>query len=185
MANITVHSTITRKNAIIMGVLVAFFLFLFAFDLYAWLGKGFFHPVELAFEVFVLYILAERMGAKYTYELGKRSIIFTKRGLFGRDAKHEVLYKDIFGIYLYKAKLVSYIKFRRTFRLNSALDGRDVWVLGYEYHDDKGAKQNHRVYFKPSPEMLAALKDKLPGKVHGTEEKTIQELVKEEIKAEQ
>lgn len=185
MANVTVHSTVTRKNAIIMWSLVAFFLALMAFDLYAWLVKGYFHATEIIFGLIVLFVMLERMSAKYTYEVGRKSILFTKQGLFGRKSVHEVSYKDIFGIYRYKAKLIGYIKFRRTFRLNSAMDGRDVWVLGYEVQDAKGKKQNHRVYFKPTAVMLAELDKKLPGKLHGTEEHTITEMIKEEVKAEQ
>jgi hypothetical protein len=184
MANLVVHSIRTRKNVIIMGVLVAFFLLLLAFDLYAWLGKGFFHPMELAFELFVLLLIYERMAGKYTYELGKKSLLITKQGIFGRKTVHEVYYKDIFGVYLYKAKLIGYIKFRKTFRYNSALDGRDVWVVGYEVPAGKGKKHNYRLYIKPTPEMLTELERKMPNKIHGTEEKTIQKLVTEEIESE-
>ena len=185
MANFVVHSTVTKKNAIIMWALVAFFLALLAFDLYAWVVKGYFHATEVVFGFIVLLIIFERMSAKYIYELGKKSLVFTKVGTFGRKSVHEVAYKDVFGIYLYKAKLIGYIKFRRTFRLNSAMDGRDVWVLGYEVRDEKGKKENHRVYFKPTAAMLAELEKKLPGKVHGTEEMTITEMLKEEIREEQ
>lgn len=184
MANLVVHSVRTRKNVIIMGLLVALFLFLLAFDLYAWLGKGFFHPLSLGFDLFVLVLIYERMAGRYTYELGKKSLLITKQGLFGRKTFHEVYYKDIFGIFLYKAKLIGYIKFRKTFRLNSALDGRDVWVVGYEVMTDKGKKQNYRLYIKPTPEMLAEFERKMPNKVHNTEEKTVQKLVTEEIEAE-
>lgn len=184
MANLVVHSTVTRKNAIIMWSLVAFFGSIMAFDLYAWVAKGFFHATEIAFELIILFVLFERMSARYTYELGKKSIVFTKFSAFGRKSMYEVYYKDIFGIYLYKAKLIGYIKFRRTHRLNSALDGRDVWVLGYEVQATSGKKQNQRVYFKPTAEMLAELDKRLGGKVHGSEEKTVAEVLKEEAKTE-
>lgn len=184
MANLVVHSTVTRKNAIIMWSLVAFFTTLMLFDLYAWVVKGFFHATEIAFGLIILFVLFDRMSAKYTYELSRKSIIFTKQSAFGRKSVHEVYYKDIFGVYLYKAKLIGYIKFRRTLRLNSALDGRDVWVLGYEVQGANGKKQNNRVYFKPTEEMLAELDKKLGGKVHGSEEKTITEMLKEEAKTE-
>lgn len=184
MANLVVHSTVTRKNAIIMWSLVAFFAALMAFDLYAWVVKGYFHATEVAFGLILLFVMFDRMSGRYTYELGRKNIIFTKHGAFGRKSVHEVAYKDIFGIYLYKAKLIGYIKFRRTLRLNSALDGRDVWALGYEVQGVNGKKQNHRVYFKPTPEMLAELEKKLGGKVHGSEEKTITEILKAEAETE-
>jgi len=185
MANLVVHSTVTKKNALIIGTIVAIFGFVFIIDMYAWLVKGRFNALELATISILLIAVLERMSARYTYELGRKSIIITKKGLFGRSTTHEVYYKDIFGIYQYKAKLIGYIKFRKTFRLNSALDGRDVWVLGYEVKDNDGKKLNYQVYFKPTPEMLAELEKKLPGKVHGTEEKTVTEMLKEEIKAEE
>ena len=179
-----VHSTVTRKNAIFMWSLVVFFSALLVFDLYAWFVKGFFHATEVAFGLIILLVLFSRMSAKYTYELGRKSIIFTKRDVFGRKIIHEVPYKNVFGVYLYKTKLVGYIKFRRTFRFNSALDGNDVWVLAYEVQSSNAKKENHRVYFKPTPEMLTELDKKVNGKVHGSEETTVTAKLREEMQEE-
>jgi hypothetical protein len=65
---------------------------------------------------------------------------------------------------------MSIIKFRRTFRLHSALDGRPVWVIAYEAPGRRGKPENRRIFFKPSDVMLEMLHEKMPSKVKVTEE---------------
>ena len=62
------------------------------------------------------------------------------------------------------------ISFRRSFTLNSALDGRVVWVLAYRALNKKGKKENRRIFFKTSEEILDALEAHLPNKVRVKEE---------------
>jgi hypothetical protein len=123
-------------------------------------------------EVLVLFVLLERMAAKYTYEMDKRVLKLSKHGLLGKIT-HEVPYRDIFGIYRYKPQLIGVIKFRRTYRFNSAIDGREVWTLAYTASGFRGKIENRRFYFKPGNEFLTALQEKMPGKVMVPEEEVI------------
>ncbi len=181
LEKMVVQSEITKKNAIIMAIAVAIFAVLVIFSLYKWLVLGSFKPLELMSEGLVLFVLLERIAAKYTYEMDKKVLRLTKRGLLGKIT-HEVPYRDIFGIYRYKPQLIGVIKFRRTYRFNSALDGRDVWTLAYTAPGFRGKIENRRFYFKPGSEFLAALQVKLPEKVMVPEEEVIRTALSKENK---
>jgi len=179
LEKLVAQSQVTRKNAIIMAIAVGIFAVLVIFSLYKWFALGLFQPVELMSEGLVLFVLLERMAAKYTYEMDKKVLRLTKRGLLGKIT-HELPYRDIFGIYRYKPQLIGVIKFRRTYRFNSALDARDVWTLAYTAPGYRGKMENRRFYFKPGAEFLVALQDKLPGKVMVPEEEVIKTVLKKE-----
>lgn len=169
MEKIVVESEARKKNVIVMAIAVAAFAALVVFTLYKWFALNIFQPLELMAAGLVLFVLVERMSAKYTYEMDKKVFRLIKRGLLG-TVMHEVPYGSIFGVYRYKPQLIGVIKFRRTYRFNSALDGRDVWTLAYTVQGNKGKSQNRRFYFKPSSQLLAALQAKLPGKVTAEEQ---------------
>ena len=172
MSSLIMKSEVTKKNAIVIGIGVSLLAGMIILTIYQWFMLKRFHPGEVSFEVILLVALIERAGAKYTYEMGKKSLRITKQGMFGLQV-YEVVYRDILGIYQYKPQLVGVMKFRRTFRLNSAIDGRDVWTLAYRFAGANGKMKNRRIYLKPSQEFLAALHDKMPNKVMITEEKVI------------
>ncbi|HWR40732.1 MAG TPA: hypothetical protein VN611_14655 [Patescibacteria group bacterium] len=174
MKEFSVHSRVSRKNAIYTVLGLGLILFILASDIYRWFFLQAYQPVEMLLvgALFVLYI--ERVGARYTYIAGTTALEVLKRGLFG-VRRYEVPYSEVLGIYNYKPKLVSVIKFRRTFRLHSALDDRDVWALAYTAAKKNGDKENCRIYFKPGDEMLDVLTKYLPGKVRITEEEVVQE----------
>lgn len=179
MEKVVVHSEAARKNLIVMLIAVGTFAVLTLFSLYKWLSLGIFQPTELMAEALVLFVLIERMSAKYTYEMDKKVLKLTKKGLLG-TVSHEIPYRDIFGVYRYKPQLVGVIKFRRTYRLNSALDPRVVWTLGYTASGFKGKTENRRIYFKPGDDLLRALHAKLPDKVMVPEEQVIKEVLSKE-----
>ncbi|SDE73651.1 hypothetical protein [Sporomusa acidovorans] len=164
MENLVVRSEADRKNLIIMAIAVTAFAALVIFSLYKWFVLGIFQPLELMAEALVLLVLIERMSARYTYAMDKKVIRLTKYGLLGKIT-HEVPYRDIFGVYRYKPQLISVLKFRRTYRFNSALDRRDVWTLVYTAPGFRGKMENRRFYLKPGDQLLAALRAKLPEKV--------------------
>lgn len=95
--------------------------------------------------------------------MSKSGIIFFKKGLFGQKV-YKVGFESVIGIYKYRTKLLNPIKFRVTYRLNSALDNRDVLVLAYQVLRE-GKLENCRIYFKASAEMVDMLKFYLPEKV--------------------
>jgi hypothetical protein len=92
---------------------------------------------------------------------------------------YEVQYKEIVGIYNYKPQLISVIKFRRTYRMHSSLDGREVWTIAYTVLNKKGKTENVRIYFKPSEVMLQALREIMPSKVKVPENKVILDMLNE------
>lgn len=158
-----------KKNRLVIGAAILLFSLLLAFSLYQWFVQGIRNPVEVFFNFMFIFVLVERAQAKYVCELTKRSIRITKKSLLGNKV-HEVDYKDIVGIYKYKTGLVHVIKFRRTYRLNSALDNRIVWVIAYKAPGKGGKLENRRIYFKASDELLDRLEEKMPNRVRLQEE---------------
>jgi len=172
MSRLITKSIVTKKNAIVIGIGILCLCAMITFSIYQWFASQRFNPGEITFEVILLFALIERVGAKYTYEMSQKSLRITKRGMFGLQ-KYEVAYRDILGIYHYQPQIVGVMKFRRTFRLNSAIDGRDVWTLAYNFVGVNGKIENRRMYLKPGDEFLVALHGKMPNKVMITEEKVI------------
>ena len=162
-----------------MGFVVAFFFVWVAITFWGWVRYGILRPSELGFLIIILVALIERAQARYTYETDAKAIRITKDGLLGRKT-YEVSYRQIMGIYLYKAKLIGVLKFRRTFRLNSALDNRKVWVIAYKVLVSGKREHNERIYFKPSDEMLKFISARLPGKVMIPENQVVVEAIQKE-----
>lgn len=184
MEKLIERSQVSSKSAIVVGLAISLFLGMVSLTLYIWFTRHFLNPFELFVELLFLFVLIERAGGKYTYELDKRVIRLTKRSLFGTERQFEVPYKEVIGIYRYKAKLIGVIKFRRTYRLQSALDGRAVWTIAYKVAGRKGRMENQRIYFKPSEGMLLALKERIPGRVMISEEEVVTREVTDETEQE-
>ena len=72
------------------------------------------------------------------------------------------------------------MKFRRTHRMNSALDGRTVWAIAYKVGVSGKPEHYERIYFKPSDEMLEFLSGRMPGKVMVPEKKVVVAALQEE-----
>nr|WP_092073965.1 hypothetical protein [Dendrosporobacter quercicolus]NSL47835.1 hypothetical protein [Dendrosporobacter quercicolus DSM 1736]SDM74239.1 hypothetical protein SAMN04488502_1074 [Dendrosporobacter quercicolus] len=164
MENLMVRSETSRKNFYVLMVAIISFIFLLGFSLYKYLVLHIFQPLEMMAELLVLFVLIERMAAQYSYEMTPKGLCLTKRSLLG-TVTHEIPYGAIFSVYRYKPQLIGLIKFRRTYRFHSALDGRDVWTLAYTVTRSNNKEEKRRIYFKPGDQMLAALQAKLPAKV--------------------
>lgn len=172
----------TRKNVLVIGLAVGLFLLIIAFTVYKWVFMGLPQLTELFFEILMTLVIIERAQGRYVYEAGRKGLRFTKQGWIGAR-QYEVAYRDIMGVYRYKPKLIGVLRFRRTYRLHSALDGRDVWTLAYKARGWRGKPENRRIYFKPSAAMLRLLQEKLPNKVAVPEERiVVQEIQAEEAK---
>ena len=181
MNKLVENTIIARKNVIVMGCVVAFFFAWVALTFWGWVRYGIIRPTELGFLIIILLALVERAQARYSYETDARTIRITKNGLLGHKT-YEVGYRQIMGIYLYKAKLIGVLKFRRTFRLHSALDNRKVWVIAYKVSPSGKKEHNERIYFKPSEAMLQFLSARLPGKVMISENQVVTEDIQKEEK---
>jgi hypothetical protein len=170
MEKLVEHSQIHRKNRIVIGVVLGFLLGMAALSVYFWVTRHSVDPYRLFTPILIAGWVISRAASKFTYEADKKALRIVKTGLLGGEKTFEIPYRDIDGIYYYEPKLMSIIKFRRTFRLHSALDGRPVWVIAYEAPGRRGKPENRRAYFKPSDVMLELLHEKMPSKVKVTEE---------------
>lgn len=179
MSKIVEHSIISKKNVLVILVALFVLVTMAAFPIYGWL-KGYSVPsYELVFELMLVFVLVERVSGKYTYELEKKQLRLTKRGLFCTQT-YNVNLKDLIGIYDYKPKLIGPIRFRRTLRLHSALDGRSVWTIAFKCTNKKGKQENWQIYFKPSERLLNQLQELYPRKVMIPEQEAVVSALMEE-----
>jgi hypothetical protein len=148
--------------------------------IYLWVTRHYIDPYKLFTALSLASWVIWRASSKYTYEVDKKVFRLIKTSLFGKVTIIEIPYRDIIGIYDYKPKLMSILDFRRTFRMNSALDGRHIWTIAYTVHGKK-KPEKRRIYFKPSDTLLDALHTKMPSKVKVTEEEAAVEQLKKEV----
>ena len=164
MKNIIDKSIVSRKNIYVIGFAIIVFLLLTAFSVYKWIV---FHNValtEIFFEFLVAVFLYERGWSKYTVQMQTKRLVIKKVGLFGKR-NFEIPYRSIVGIYTYRPKLMGAVKFRRTWRMHSALDGRQVLTVAYQLPGKKGVMDNYRIYVKLSDPMVRALYEIMPNRV--------------------
>ena len=178
MDKLVARSRISRRNTLIMGISLALVVLLAASSIYRWAAFGIRQPYELLIEIFLAAIIVGRIWASYEYSLDADRLAITRSTPLGR-AVYEVPLRDIVGVYGYKPKLIGVVRFRRTFRLQSALDDRPVWTVAYTTPAGKN-RENRRIYFKPGEEFLDAMKRLLPGRVMVTEEQVITEMISRE-----
>jgi len=172
MKKIVDHTMISQKNIVVYSVALFVLLVLAAFPIYGWL-KGISTPSwQYFFLLMMIVMLLERISGKYTYELEKKTLVIKKRGLFNSRTL-VINLKNLIGIYDYQPKLVRAMRFRRTFRMHSALDARQVWTIAYKVINKKGKEEYWQVYFKPSREMLEQLHELYPSKVMVPEEEAL------------
>ena len=157
-------SEVTKKNVIVVLVSAALFIALLGFSIYKWTVYGIKQPMEIFINLMFLFVLVTRVQPRYTVEVDRNVLRFIKQSWLGTKT-YEIPYKDIFGIYRYKAQLIRSVSYRHTSRLNSMLDNRTVWGVSYRLPNKKGKVENLRIYFKASEEVFAALSEKIPNKV--------------------
>lgn len=164
------HSQVDKKNSIVLGVPIAYFLVMTLLSVYAWVKYGVVKPMDFFVYVLFLSVLTERAAGKYVYEVDDNNFKITKSSIFMPKKTYSIPLSNILGVYRYKAKLVGLIKFRHTNRLHSALDARTVWTMAFTETSKNGKQENSRNYIKPSDELLEFLQIKMPGKVKVSEE---------------
>jgi len=182
MSKLAEKNIVSRKNLIVLAIAVALFLFMASGSIYRYMKGYGVSPFEIASMLIIVFALVDRAQGRYEYEADARSLRFRKRGWLG-STDYEISYRDVIGIYEYKAKLIGYLKFRRTLRLNSALDGRMVWVIAYKVGVSGKPEHYERIYFKPSDEMLQYLSGRMPGKVKVPETQVVVDAFKSEEEA--
>lgn len=178
MVTIMEQSQVTKKNVWIIGAAVAVCLLYFASSLFRWIVFGIHDPLDLFVGFMLAVVFVERAQSKYTYAAHKKGLTVTKKNILGSKTL-EIPYKEIMGIYRYQPKLIGAIKFRRTYRFHSALDGRVVWTVAYKSYKENGKTEYNRVYVKLSPDMLFHLKERMPSKVMVDEKDVVLQTIKE------
>ena len=179
MSKLVEKNITSRKNMLFVGMGVLLLLFIASGNVYRYMRGYGVSPFELVSVLIILFALLDRAQGRYEYEADARCLKFRKRSWIG-SKDIEVSYRDIIGIYKYKAKLIGYLKFRRTYRLNSALDGRMVWAIAYKVGVSGKPEHYERIYFKPSDEMLQYLSERMPGKVMVPETQIVADAFRDE-----
>ena len=179
MSKLVEKNITSRKNMLFVGLGVLLLLFIASGNVYRYVRGYGVSPFEVVSVLIIVFALLDRAQGRYEYEADARCIKFRKRSWLG-PKEVEVSYRDIIGIYKYKAKLIGYLKFRRTYRLNSALDGRMVWAIAYKVGVSGKPEHYERIYFKPSDEMLQYLSERMPGKVMVPETQVVVDAFRDE-----
>lgn len=170
-----------KKNIIAFIVVGLVFFGLFVANIARYFYLGAFDPVATFFYLMIMVIVYGRTKPTYDVSVERKYFKIVKHGLFGKNKVFEIPYREIAGIFVYKPELVRSVKFRHTYRMNSALDNRTVWTLAWRRPKKNSSEdENVRIYFKASKEVIAALSDKLPNKVAVPENLVNLEILKRE-----
>lgn len=175
-------SQVAKKNKIVMMIAALVFLVFLVVNGLRYYELNIQEPVIIFLDLMFLYVIFDRSHPKFTTEIDKRCFRVAKKSWYGTKVL-EVPYKEIVGIYKYKAGLAHAVSFRRSYTMNSALDNRTVWVLAYRTANKKGKMENRRIFIKTSSEMLDALAQRLPNTVRVPEEKVAIDFLKFEPEA--
>lgn len=127
-------------------------------------------PVPIFFYAMLVWILLLRCKPTYDISVERKYLRIVKHTIWGKTKVYEIPYREIAAIFSYQPKLMRTIKFRYSYRLNSALDARTLWTLAWRRRFDDGSEANVRIYFKASKQVMDALAEKMPNRVNVPEE---------------
>lgn len=155
----------SKKYMIVYGGVTIIFLALFAANILRYYYLGAFDPVATFFYIMIAWIIVLRCKPTYDISVERKYLKIVKHTVFGKTKVYEIPYREIAGIFSYQPKLMRTIKFRYSYRLNSALDARTLWTLAWRRPLDGGNETNVRIYFKASKQVMDALREKMPNRV--------------------
>lgn len=127
-------------------------------------------PVPIFFYAMLVWILLLRCKPTYDISVERKYLRIVKHTIWGKTKVYEIPYREIAAIFSYQPKLMRTVKFRYSYRLNSALDARTLWTLAWRRRFDDGSEANVRIYFKASKQVMDALAEKMPNRVNVPEE---------------
>ena len=159
------HSIVTTKNKLIMSFAIFCMALLLILNLYRWKVSHIYNALELSASIFFLCFLISRITVHFHYVLQKTQITITSKNLWIKKT-YTIPYKAIVGIYRYQPGVLDLTRFRRTYRLHSALDNRNIWTIAYTNETNSGKQEDCRIYFKADNTFLKSLQKQLPNKVH-------------------
>ncbi len=155
----------SKKYMIVYGVVTVIFLILFAAQIMRYYYMGALDPVATFFYIMIAWIIVLRCKPTYDISVERKYFKIVKHTVFGKAKVYEIPYREIAGIFSYQPKLMRTVKFRYSYRLNSALDPRLLWTLAWRKPLDDGNETNVRIYFKASKQVMDALREKMPNRV--------------------
>lgn len=160
----------SRKYVITYAIvgLACFVMFIVSIMRYVYLNI--LEPVPIFFYAMLVWIILLRCKPTYDISVERKYLKIVKHDIWGKTKVFEIPYREIAGIFSYQPKLMRTIKFRYSYRLNSALDARTLWTLAWRRSFENGSEANVRIYFKASKQVIAALAEKMPNRVDVPEE---------------
>lgn len=159
-----------KKYTIVYTIVALFCIALFVVNIVRYYYFGVLDPVALFFYAMIAWIVYLRCKPTYDIYVERKFLKIVKHTVFGTTKVYEIPYREIAGIFSYQPKLMRTIKFRYSYRLNSALDARTLWTLAWRRQFEGGSEANVRIYFKASKQVIDALSEKMPNRVNVPEE---------------
>jgi hypothetical protein len=176
---LTDRSIPTRRGVVVASVATGGFLLLLLYTLYNWKVRKIYQPMELLLAASFLVLMMNRALTRYTVEMKRDALRITSKGILGTKIL-DIPYDAVVGVYAYRPKLVGPVRFRRTLRMHTSVDGRDVWSIAFQTRKGNGKKENLRVYFKCSEALLDGLALLMPGRVRVPENVVMANIIKSE-----
>ena len=169
--SLAVDTTKRSKKYVITYTVVGiacFVMFIVSILRYVYLNV--LEPVPIFFYAMLVWILLLRCKPTYDISVERKYLRIVKHTIWGKTKVYEIPYREIAAIFSYQPKLMRTVKFRYSYRLNSALDARTLWTLAWRRRFDDGSEANVRIYFKASKQVMDALAEKMPNRVNVPEE---------------
>lgn len=169
--SLAVDTTKRSKKYVIVYSIVALACFvMFVVSIMRYYYLNIMEPVAIFFYAMLIWIIFLRCKPTYDISVERKFLKIVKHTVWGKTQVYEIPYREIAGIFSYTPKLMRSIKFRYSYRLNSALDPRTVWTLAWRRSFENGNEANVRIYFKASKQVMQALAEKMPNGVDVPEE---------------
>lgn len=167
----TVHyeerSKNSRDGVILVSVFILTALAAIIYSAYRSIVFGHLLGAELLIEFIIFIVLLIQALGRYRYLVTDDRLIIEERNFYGKKTM-EIPYKMIDGVYPFRNKLMSPMKFRYKYRKVASADARPVWALAYGI--EGGKKLVHgRVIIKGDDAFFEAL-GKYVDRVKSTEE---------------
>ncbi len=160
----------SKKYVIVYSVVVLIFFGLLVVNIMRYYYLGALDPIAIFFYAMIIWILFLRCKPTYDISVERKFLKIVKHTVWGKTKVFEIPYREIAGIFSYQPKLMRTVKFRYSYRLNSALDARVLWTLAWRRQMEGGNEANVRIYFKASKQVMQALAEKMPNRVDVPEE---------------
>ena len=152
--SLAVDTTKRSKKYVITYTVVGiacFVMFIVSILRYVYLNV--LEPVPIFFYAMLVWILLLRCKPTYDISVERKYLRIVKHTIWGKTKVYEIPYREIAAIFSYQPKLMRTVKFRYSYRLNSALDARTLWTLAWRRRFDDGSEATY-VFILKRPNRL-------------------------------